>query len=204
METTWRLPRNRFQESLKLETKSSPTRLLSRKSQTLLAKGAKAAENTELVPTQIEKVTGTKTSIMRSSKSKHQTTGKCSQVLYLIESIINLAFKSFKQSDTKLENRPEQVFKAITGDLFTADSSFALAHCVSLDYKMGAGIAKLFREKYVTSPKHFQELKDQSTFRYLFLKSYQFRVIAPYFFPIQTKASAAARSRMLKDASYTT
>ena len=34
------------------------------------------------------------------------------------------------------------------GDLFQLDSSFALAHCVSVDLRMGAGIAVLFRDKF--------------------------------------------------------
>jgi O-acetyl-ADP-ribose deacetylase (regulator of RNase III) len=32
----------------------------------------------------------------------------------------------------------------VTGDLFTADKDCALAHCISSDYAMGAGIAKAF------------------------------------------------------------
>lgn len=34
--------------------------------------------------------------------------------------------------------------KYVTGDLFTADKDCALAHCISSDYAMGAGIAKAF------------------------------------------------------------
>lgn len=36
----------------------------------------------------------------------------------------------------------------IRGDLFTADESFALAHCVSREFKMGKGIARSFKERF--------------------------------------------------------
>jgi len=38
--------------------------------------------------------------------------------------------------------------KVIHGDLFKADKSFSLAHCVSSDFKLGKGIAKIFRDKF--------------------------------------------------------
>jgi hypothetical protein len=34
------------------------------------------------------------------------------------------------------------------GDLFNLDASYSLAHCVSVDLRMGAGIAVIFRDKY--------------------------------------------------------
>lgn len=37
-------------------------------------------------------------------------------------------------------------YKEIKGDLFTSDTH--MAHCVSADLKMGAGIAKIFKNKY--------------------------------------------------------
>ena len=36
------------------------------------------------------------------------------------------------------------LYEEIYGDLFKVDSSYTLAHCISADCKMGAGIAKLF------------------------------------------------------------
>jgi len=39
------------------------------------------------------------------------------------------------------------MIKYINGDLFTSKNS--LAHAISLDFKMGAGIAKIFRRKYI-------------------------------------------------------
>lgn len=38
--------------------------------------------------------------------------------------------------------------KVIQGDLFKVDKSFSLCHCVSADFKLGKGIAKIFREKF--------------------------------------------------------
>lgn len=37
------------------------------------------------------------------------------------------------------------VLKEISGDLFSAPSDYALAHCVSADLRMGAGIAVKFK-----------------------------------------------------------
>lgn len=34
------------------------------------------------------------------------------------------------------------------GNLFNLDNSYAFAHCISLDAKMGAGIAKEFTKRY--------------------------------------------------------
>jgi len=39
------------------------------------------------------------------------------------------------------------MIKYINGDLFTSKNS--LAHCISKDFKLGAGIAKTFRRKYI-------------------------------------------------------
>lgn len=38
--------------------------------------------------------------------------------------------------------------KIIKGDLFTCPTTYNLAHCVSRDLKMGAGIAVLFKRKF--------------------------------------------------------
>lgn len=42
----------------------------------------------------------------------------------------------------------ELLFKEIKGDLFSSSKLVALAHCVSADFKMGAGIAVEFRERF--------------------------------------------------------
>ncbi|TMW43380.1 hypothetical protein DOY81_011540 [Sarcophaga bullata] len=38
--------------------------------------------------------------------------------------------------------------KEINGDLFSADDSYSMAHCVAADMKMGKGIAVKFRNKF--------------------------------------------------------
>ncbi|CAG6021721.1 unnamed protein product [Menidia menidia] len=45
----------------------------------------------------------------------------------------------------------------VTGDLFTGPADEALAHCISEDCRMGAGIAVLFKKKFNGVP----ELKEQ-------------------------------------------
>ena len=50
----------------------------------------------------------------------------------------------------------------IDGDLFKADKSFSLAHCISLDYEMGAGIAVKFRNNYANKETDIKDLKAQS------------------------------------------
>jgi len=39
-------------------------------------------------------------------------------------------------------------FKMIKGNLFAVDDEYYLAHCISADYAMGAGIAKPMNKKY--------------------------------------------------------
>lgn len=48
--------------------------------------------------------------------------------------------------------------KCVKGDLFSCPSTDALAHCISEDCRMGAGIAVLFKKKFGG----VQELLDQS------------------------------------------
>lgn len=40
------------------------------------------------------------------------------------------------------------IYREISGDVFSADDSFALAHCISADCKMGSGIAVSFKERF--------------------------------------------------------
>ena len=44
--------------------------------------------------------------------------------------------------------------KEQVGNLFDVDNSYAIAHCVSQDFKMGAGIAKQFRSHYPEIAEH--------------------------------------------------
>lgn len=39
-------------------------------------------------------------------------------------------------------------FKEIRGDLFSLPKEYILAHCISSDFALGAGIAKTFRDRY--------------------------------------------------------
>lgn len=50
-------------------------------------------------------------------------------------------------------------YKEIEKDLFQMDREYALAHCISADCKMGAGIAKTFRNQYPSMP---QKIRDMS------------------------------------------
>lgn len=42
------------------------------------------------------------------------------------------------------------IYKEIVGDLFTAPNEYYLAHCISSDFVMGAGIAPLFTKHFNT------------------------------------------------------
>lgn len=50
------------------------------------------------------------------------------------------------------------VFREVSGDLFSVPSDVSLAHCVSEDFSMSKGIAKLFRDRFA----RVDELKSQS------------------------------------------
>lgn len=49
------------------------------------------------------------------------------------------------------------IYREIKLDLFETDYSYALAHCISADCAMGAGIAKQFRQRYPQMPKKVLE-----------------------------------------------
>ncbi len=40
------------------------------------------------------------------------------------------------------------LYKEVKGDLFSLPNDTMLVHCISADYALGAGIAKIFRDKY--------------------------------------------------------
>lgn len=40
------------------------------------------------------------------------------------------------------------VLKEVNKDLFTVSKDYALAHCISADFKLGAGIAKEFDKRF--------------------------------------------------------
>ncbi|XP_033925662.1 ADP-ribose glycohydrolase OARD1 isoform X4 [Melopsittacus undulatus] len=58
---------------------------------------------------------------------------------------------------THFSKDQEERLKCVKGDLFTCPPQDALAHCISEDCRMGAGIARLFKEKFGG----VQELLDQ-------------------------------------------
>ncbi|KAM4645983.1 ADP-ribose glycohydrolase OARD1 isoform 1-T1 [Amazona ochrocephala] len=58
---------------------------------------------------------------------------------------------------THFSKGQEERLKCVKGDLFTCPPQDALAHCISEDCRMGAGIARLFKQKFGG----VQELLDQ-------------------------------------------
>lgn len=46
----------------------------------------------------------------------------------------------------------------INGDLFTVEKDYYLAHCISLDCAMGAGIALEFTEKFPNIKKYIRKV----------------------------------------------
>lgn len=56
---------------------------------------------------------------------------------------------------------PALQIRCVKGDLFSCPATDALAHCISEDCRMGAGIAVLFKKKFGG----VQELLDQSEWR---------------------------------------
>lgn len=45
-------------------------------------------------------------------------------------------------------------YQEVSQDLFEVEMNYAVAHCISRDCKMGAGIALIFRNKYPNMPEH--------------------------------------------------
>ena len=56
------------------------------------------------------------------------------------------------------ENQSRYSLKEVRGDLFSSPASHSLAHCVSRDFKLGKGVARLFRDKFG----RVEELEDYS------------------------------------------
>lgn len=52
-------------------------------------------------------------------------------------------------------------YKEVQMDLFKTDNEYALAHCISQDCAMGAGIAKEFRRRYPKMPNRILEKNPQ-------------------------------------------
>lgn len=61
---------------------------------------------------------------------------------------------AFDDGIIKMENKLQYV----KGDLFSCPSTHSLAHCISMDCRMGAGIAVLFKKKF----EGVEELLEQS------------------------------------------
>ena len=49
---------------------------------------------------------------------------------------------------SQIQNKIHSVITKIRGDLFSAPASASLAHCISADCKLGAGIAKIFGQRF--------------------------------------------------------
>ncbi|KAF4524817.1 hypothetical protein B566_EDAN014052 [Ephemera danica] len=70
-----------------------------------------------------------------------------------------------KETNVRPSNRPSTVSKLnfvempIGEDLFTAPETFSLAHCVGADFRMGMGIATIFKKKF----QRVDELKKSKT-----------------------------------------
>lgn len=65
-----------------------------------------------------------------------------------------LKLETFSVSNST-QPSPSTTLQEIKGDLFTSKTS--LAHCISQDLNLGAGVARIFRNKY--APELIQELK---------------------------------------------
>ena len=59
-----------------------------------------------------------------------------------------LQHKEMQHSPPQQALSPSLLITEIKGDLFSAPSTSSLAHCISQDCKLGAGIAKLFRQRF--------------------------------------------------------
>ena len=68
------------------------------------------------------------------------------QLITMAAPIEREANRSTRKADTLQEGN--MVVEERSGDLFSAPSSISLAHCISKDIKMSAGIAKAFRRKF--------------------------------------------------------
>ncbi len=64
-------------------------------------------------------------------------------------------YDEFTENQLKQEEQPQQKIAGgqineTPGNLFDYDKEYALAHCISADFALGAGIAKLFQARYST------------------------------------------------------
>ena len=50
--------------------------------------------------------------------------------------------------ENKENSETKFILNEVSGDLFKSPKSHSLCHCVSRDFRLGKGIAKLFREKF--------------------------------------------------------
>eukprot|EP00286_Rhodomonas_abbreviata_P018800 CAMPEP_0181304586 /NCGR_PEP_ID=MMETSP1101-20121128/9236_1 /TAXON_ID=46948 /ORGANISM="Rhodomonas abbreviata, Strain Caron Lab Isolate" /LENGTH=496 /DNA_ID=CAMNT_0023410367 /DNA_START=43 /DNA_END=1533 /DNA_ORIENTATION=+ len=95
------------------------------------------------------------------SQTSASTNGMLKVAENLSESVAELmpdrakrpASRDPKFSDESFTKRPKTVNRGahiieIEGDLFKSPSTSSLAHCISVDLKMGKGIAKIFRDQF--------------------------------------------------------
>lgn len=56
-------------------------------------------------------------------------------------------FKTFESNESKINTKNSNIIEVV-GNLFDVPSNYSLAHCVSEDLKMGAGIALEFKKRF--------------------------------------------------------
>lgn len=68
----------------------------------------------------------------------------------------------------KYKNKKEKLcFNEVKGDLFQSNPNVSLAHCVSLDFKMGAGIAVEFKKRFKGTGELTEQNKELGQCAYL-------------------------------------
>lgn len=85
---------------------------------------------------------------------------------------------------TKQRESKGLIFEEIDQDLFALEDSWSLAHCVSVDLRMGAGIAVMFREKFGQIDKLRQQNADVGGIAILNYptRSIYYLVTKPYYY----------------------
>ena len=104
--------------------------------------------------------TTTKKRALETCTSPSKTSSPVKKVKVDNENLIVEFGASTKSYDKISIKAPNSGFQLVVrqGDLFQAQSS--LAHCVSQDLKMSKGIAKLFREKFISNGNRMKELEN--------------------------------------------
>ena len=77
--------------------------------------------------------------------------------------------------DSQLQSPLLKPIYEVNGDLFSAPCSSSLAHCISRDCKLGAGIAKTFRQQFgkIEELKNMEvEVEEESIHILIYIYSY--------------------------------